>query len=121
MFLELKKLGEESRLPKVEELSGKTSEELGAPPLPTPDGRDPPGDPRRWLKPGMPLNLKACKLSSSAALRSVVPSSKKESGPPKPEKGGGWGLDADAPRDPPFLPPPKVLLPRKADVDERPG
>lgn len=111
---------EESRPPKVEELSGKPNEELGAPPLPTPAGRGPPGPPRREAKPGMPLNWKACKLSSSGALRSVVPSSRKESGPPKPGKGGGWGLAPDALRGPPFLPP-KPLLPRKAAVDPKPG
>lgn len=119
--LELKNPGEESRLPKVEEPSGKTNEELEAPPLPTPTGLDPPDPPRRLLKPGTPLNWKACKLSSSGALRSVVPSSRKESGPPpKPGKGGGWGLDTGGLRDPPFLEP-KPLEPRKADVDPKPG
>lgn len=89
--------------------------------MPTPAGRDPPDPPRRVLKPGMPLNWKACKLSSSGALRSVVPSSRKESGPPpKPGKGGGWGLDPGGLRDPPFLEP-KPLEPRKADVAPKPG
>lgn len=87
--LEPKNPVEESRPPKVEELSGKTNEELGAPPLPTPGCRTPLDPPRRDEKPGTPLNWKPCKLSSSGALRSVVPSSRKESGPPKPGKGGG--------------------------------